>query len=187
MPLADVGAKDAGSLTAAAGRLWFAAHEAGDAADRWWLWSSDGTTAGTRRLPFEISRGLYNSPYGLPIVALGDAVYFALSDPPRGRELWRSDGTVEGTAPVVDLTLGLASAPTSNLVAWRDRIWFAAVDGVHGDELWSTDGTAAGTRLELDLDPGPVSSWPDRFTVAGDHLFFVADDGTSGWQLWATD
>ncbi len=191
LSLSELGALQPVALTAAAGRLWFAARAPRDAS-RWWLWVSDGTRSGTKRLPASMTALTwdgYPAPIEpLPITALGSKVYFAQSDSERGRELWKSNGTVAGTSLVLDLAPGLADgAPTSNLVAWRGRLWFAADDGARGIELWSTDGTASGTRRELDVDPGPRSSRPNDLTVAGDHLFFLADDGTHGRQLWAVD
>ena len=42
----------------------------------------------------------------IPPVAMGDRVYFSAEDPQTGRELWRSDGTVEGTMMVKDINRG---------------------------------------------------------------------------------
>jgi len=184
VPLPAIDAGNAEALTTAAGRLWFAAQIAGDRTGGWWLWASDGTAGGTRRLPVDVS-----ATYGrLTVTALGGAVYFPSSDASHGRELWRSNGTVAGTGPVLDLAPGLADGiQTSTVVEWRGRLWFGAEDGVHGMELWSSDGTARGTRLEVDLAPGPAGSRPYHLQVAGDRLFFVADDGTTGRQLWVLD
>lgn|GEM_PF-3285916 len=173
------------SLTTAAGRLWLAAQGADDA--EWSLWVSDGTLAGTQRLPAVLApRGpLVTGPL---LTALDDVVYFSATDGVHGRELWRSDGTVAGTALVADLAPGFATgAPQSNLVAWDGRLYFAADDGVHGQELWSSDGTAAGTRLEIDLAAGAAGSSPTDLTLVDDRLFFIADDGVSSWQLWVMD
>ena len=173
------------SLTTAAGRLWLAAQAADDA--EWSLWVSDGTLAGTQRLPAVLApRGpLVTGPL---LTALDDVVYFSATDGVHGRELWRSDGTVAGTALVADLAPGFATgAPQSNLVAWDGRLYFAADDGVHGQELWSSDGTAAGTRLEIDLAAGAAGSSPTDLTLVDDRLFFIADDGVSSWQLWVMD
>lgn len=47
----------------------------------------------------------------------GDLLFFA-SDPATGQELWRSDGTPEGTELVVDLRPGSASAIEEDLFDW---------------------------------------------------------------------
>ena len=184
--LAPLGIARAAVLTTVAGRLWLAARAAGDA--EWSLWVSDGTPAATQRLPAVLTfppRGITVWPL---VTALDDVVYFGATDGVHGRELWRSDGTVAGTALVADLAPGFAAgAPRSNLLVWDGRLYFAADDGMHGPELWSSDGTAAGTRLEIDLAAGATGSSLTDLTLAGDRLFFVADDGVSGWQLWVMD
>jgi ELWxxDGT repeat protein len=189
--LTALGAEEPFGFTAAAGRLWFAARQAGDPVQRWWLWSSDGTAAGTRRLPTEVDlESIY--PYYLEgevqLTAFAGRVYFPGEDDRHGRELWSSDGTVAGTAPVADLAPGPADgAPLSNLVIWHDRLYFAANDLEHGAELWSSDGTAAGTRREFDLFPGPRWSRPDDLRIAGDRLYFAAQDEEHGRELWVLE
>jgi ELWxxDGT repeat protein len=80
-----------------------------------------------------------------------------------GLEPWRSDGTVIGTTPLLDLRSGPDSSlplpfalPTSSPDG--GAVFFWANDGVHGAELWRTDGTPAGTVLVADFVPGPGDS-----------------------------
>jgi ELWxxDGT repeat protein len=106
---------------------------------RYQLWSSDGTAAGTFRLP--APRGPRMSAadvlYG---TSLGDLFIFVGS--PRGNPsimwaLWATDGT---TAPIVRLTppgVVMQSIP----LTIGSRVLFFATDPVHGTELWTTDGT----------------------------------------------
>ncbi|HSS51764.1 MAG TPA: hypothetical protein VLX28_22705, partial [Thermoanaerobaculia bacterium] len=186
--LSDLGVREPLGFTTAVGRLWFAARLAGDAVERWWLWTSDGTLEGTRRLPAEVRRESLHIDEELQLTALAGRVYFAGEDDRHGRELWSSDGTVAGTAPILDLAPGPADgAPLSNVVVWHGRLYFAANDMQHGTELWSSDGTAAGTRLEFDLFPGPRWSWPGDLRVAGDRLYFAAQDESHGRELWVIE
>jgi ELWxxDGT repeat protein len=187
--LSDLGVKDDPiGFTATAGRLWFAARLAGDAVERWWLWTSDGTLEGTRRLPTEVRRESLSTDKDLELTAFAGRVYFAGEDDRHGRELWSSDGTVAGTAPILDLAPGPADgAPLSNVVIWHDRLYFTGNDMEHGVELWSSDGTAAGTRLEFDLFPGPRWSRPGDLRVAGDRLYFAAQDESHGRELWVIE
>ncbi len=188
--LGDLGVKDPRYLTAAAGRLWFAAQRAGDQKGRWWLWTSDGTAQGTRRLPPEIPRDSfldYNSET-LKLTVFAGRVYFPGMDDRHGMELWSSDGTVAGTGLVIDLAPGPGDgAPLSNVVVRRGRLYFAGNDMKHGVELWSSDGTAAGTRLKADLFPGRRWSWPQHLMVLGKRLFFSARDEPHGRELWVLD
>ena len=158
------------------------------------LWKSDGTEAGTV-LVKDIHPGpsTSTSPFPLPMVVLGARVHFAATDGTHGFELWTSDGTTAGTAMVIDLNPGQASALALSLLtpgamrAFGGILLFAADDGVSGIEPWHSDGTAAGTQRLSDIAPGIAASTPHQFVVAHDTAFFVANDGVHGAELWATD
>jgi ELWxxDGT repeat protein len=116
---------------------------------------------------------------------LGNRLFFRASDPARGLELWRTDGTSAGTAIVRDLFPGSYSGDPRDLVAAGGRLWFSALDPVHGRELWTSDGTRKGTLLVQDLAPGAVSSAPEGLTPFGGRLWFGADDGMVGREPWS--
>jgi len=135
-------------------------------------------------LPFPDS---FNSP---PRAEVGGILYFAAADPMHGQELWRSDGTPEGTRLVRDIRPGRPGSNLKNLTAHQGRLYFFADDGVWGLELWSSDGTREGTRLVRDICPGtcPVTYHDRNFlTSAGSQLFFGADRGFPDMDLWRTD
>ncbi len=150
------------------------------------LFRSDGTAAGTTLLGMVAPLQVRQAPRIPPaFTAPGGALLFAAHDDAHGTELWRTDGSVAGTALVLDIARGARSADPVGLVAARGLVFFAAGEPLHGTELWQSDGTAAGTRLVQDIQPGPGSSRPDSLTVAGDHLYWTADDGVHGRRLWA--
>ena len=167
--------------------LYFFAH-ASDDKNVWGLWRSDGTEPGTRlvkQLP--LPRG-YPVPGNVPsteLTAAGSFLFFRLDDNVHGPELWRSDGTAEGTVMVKDIYPGPATSRPSLLTAAGGRLYFGATDGEHGGELWESDGTEAGTRMVQDINPGPAPSTPDQLTVVDGRLYFTADDGEHGRELWA--
>jgi large repetitive protein len=117
--------------------------------------------------------------------SLGNQLLFTAEGDAHGSELWRTDGTPEGTVLVRDILPGEGSSTPTGLIAAGGKIFFAAHDGEHGWELWQSDGTAEGTRMVQDTNPGPFSSSPSGFVVSGSNLFFVADDGVAGRELWA--
>jgi ELWxxDGT repeat protein len=123
-------------------------------------------------------------------VALGDQVLFTLTDGSQGVELWRSDGSVDGTVKVLDLSPGKAEVggvgPVPDAVlAVGKTLFFTFADGVHGPELWKTDGTEAGTGLVKDILPGSAGSFPRQFARLGHRLlFFVEAEPTA---LWSSD
>ena len=122
------------------------------------------------------------------LVTLNGMVYFAADDGKNGRELWRSDGTPQGTNLVKDLVPGPGSgSPLSPTVV--DGVLFfnaATVDG-QGGELWRSDGTESGTVVVRDIRPGPEGSDPSQLRRVGSTLFFIANDGATGYELWKSD
>ncbi|HET9223795.1 MAG TPA: ELWxxDGT repeat protein, partial [Roseiflexaceae bacterium] len=167
-----------GKLTNINGRLFFSAY---DEQTGYELYTSDGTTAGTR-LVRDINPGVNDSAPDY-LTNKSGTLFFSATDRVTGRELWTSDGTAAGTRLVVDLAPGLASAGPTWLADVRGTLFFAANDGVGGNELWRSDGTPAGTAQVVDLATG--NSNPSEITLAGDTLFFSANDGNVGQELWA--
>lgn len=178
---AAAGMAEPDSLWAAGGLLFFRALETGGS--RRVLWRTDGTPAGTFALGADLSDDLFTFYPITRFATLGDEVFFRASDGAHGAELWKSDGTREGTVPVKDIFTGPAGSYPMWLAAAGGRVYFSAIGG-GGMELWSSDGTAEGTRREADIAPGPSWSAPWWLTAAEDQLFFTADDGIHGRELW---
>jgi ELWxxDGT repeat protein len=121
----------------------------------------------------------------------GDLGFFVACGEPHGCELWRTDGTPEGTRLLKDIQPGPQGSAPYALTRANDRLFFVATDAAHGCELWQTNGTEAGTVVH-DLAPGPASSCPYRLTPAGRHVYFTATDPAvpdreAGQELWRTD
>src|SRR5262249_42101926 len=125
--------------------------------------------------------------------ALNGLLLFFADDGKHGEELWRSDGTEEGTRLVLDINPGTGnSAPAlpsalNTTAVFQGKMFFAADDGRNGTELWETDGTTAGTSFVSDLNPGPAGSKPAALTVFNGRLYFQATAGAGGSQLFASD
>lgn len=82
--------------------------------------------------------------YEAKLTVSGNYLFFAGRDSKTGIELWRTDGSPEGTRLVKDITPGPSSsstAPTSLFDANGTLYFFA------GTGLYKTDGTEAGTVL----------------------------------------
>lgn len=129
-----------------------------------------------------------NTPFGIPGT---NSVYFSGYDDSssEGYELWKSDGTTEGTVVVKDIKPGSAGSSPRYFAYLNGKTYFVADDGTHGGELWVTDGTEEGTVMIKDIFVGDEydDGYPQSITAEGDKLFFTADDGTHGRELWVSD
>ena len=122
----------------------------------------------------------------MPVV-FNDAFFYAAADSEHGTELWKSDGTEQGTALLKDLRAGTSGSEISQLTPCGSTLFFTANDGSKGVELWKTNGTASGTVLVKDICSGTTGSSPTELTVMGNAVFFAANNGTNGTELWKTD
>lgn len=178
-------------LTNANGTLYFGAY---DPPLGFTVWKSDGTSAGTILVkdlnpnPLVTQNDFFNDLFGAPsgFTNLNGSVLFSAYDPAVGVELWKTDGTTNGTVLVKDINPGGSSSP-SNLLTVNGTLFFAAGDGNSGRELWKSDGTTGGTTLVKDISPGAASSSPENLTNVNGVLFFTANDGSTGTELWKSD
>ena len=138
--------------------------------DHWAVWRTGGTAASTRRL-----------------ASLPDYVFSAHPSTRRllflsGGQLWASDGSVVGTAPV----FGPPANPVLEIHAFLgtagDKVYFLAHTGTQSETLWVSDGTRRGTGI---VSPALTSDSPEAAAV-GDRIFFVASDGVHGSELWSS-
>jgi ELWxxDGT repeat protein len=174
-------------------------------------WKTDGTAAGTSRI-----LDLHPGPeWSVPIefTPLRQFACFGADDSvvynPDGtatydRELFRSDGTPDGTYRVKDINPGPEPSTPTDFIRYHQFVFFRADDGIHGTELWRTDGTVENTVQVADLRPGPLGSdlqdpvivrfrpaeengAPSDRADAHNLLLFLADDGTHGSELFRSD
>ena len=147
-------------------------------------WVSDGTTNGTRLLK-DINPGLASSDVigGLSITAGADQIYFLAEDAVHGKELWKSDGTSEGTSLLKDLTSGPEGSTISYLGVVNDVLYFTYRKSNIERDLWKTDGTAEGTvKLEDELRGNTPIMFKGELFFRGDGRLWKAN-GSSEVQL----
>lgn len=145
------------------------------------LWTSDGISA-----PVPVAQ----VTIGFEPIVVDNVLYFTFDDGVSGEELWRTDGTEEGTRLVKDIAPGATSSVAYDRYFTKvgNTLFFFANDGEHGKELWRSDGTPEGTVLVLDINPGDADAVDYTQPVAIDNdIFFVADDGSNGRQFWKSD
>ncbi|MBD3162651.1 MAG: hypothetical protein GF346_09790 [Candidatus Eisenbacteria bacterium] len=157
----------------------FAASDASGGIEPWW---TDGMATEILR---DIDPGLASS---LPedFVRMGEHVYFTADHPDFGRELWKTDGTTEGTAPLADLEPGPSGSNPQQLVDGFPYLYFTATESGRGREIYRA--TPAGIEPLEEIVDGPGGGSPQGLTSSGGRLYFSADDGSgTGREPWTTD
>ena len=114
-------------------------------------------------------------------------LYFAATDGTTGTELWKTDGTAEGTTLVRDIRPGPLGSNPAHLTVVNRTLLFQATDEANGTELWQSDGSNSGTKLVRDINAGRGGSFPMALTLVGDRVYFAASDGRHGMELWSSD
>lgn len=153
------------------------------------LWRSNGSTTGTFMVkdiaPSGNGIGL-NLQFNPPISAqIGNFIYFAGYTPESGSELWRTNGSEQGTVLLKDLNSGSASSSPSGFSAVGGKSVFMAYTPEYGNELFVSDGTAGGTKLLKDIVAGSSSSTPAFFYQHNGLAYYIKTSGTR--ELWRTD
>lgn len=131
-------------------------------------------------------------------VQSGSLVYFTRISEADGVDLWKTDGTVAGTAFVKNISPTVGGGGLVNFspatIGGQDGAYFAASTAAAGTELWVTNGTAVGTKIVKDINPGAGSGLQINpflqtiLTINGSSVaFFGADNGVNGRELWSTD
>jgi ELWxxDGT repeat protein len=140
------------------------------------------------RLVKDIDSHLTTGGYDWQITLANDMMFFVVDDGMHGEELWKSDGTEDGTMLVKNISpLSLHSFPKS-LTPVNELLFFTAWDGLEtGRELWKSDGTESGTVMVKDFLSGDQNAGPTDLTELNGVLYFLANNGTSGSELWRSD
>lgn len=122
------------------------------------------------------------------LVPAGDFVYFVANDGIHGRELWRTDGTPDGTILASDIWEGPESSNPADLCAVGDAVFFLA-DSPGPSKLaalWVSHGTPD-TTVPVESDDSAVSI--DRYfshhgTLGPNARFYFAGPAVTPHALW---
>jgi len=135
------------------------------------LHETDETASGTRLIADISPKFAF---YGTPLLPFGSRLFFAATDG-SGTELWRSDGTAEGTVPVK----AIGPDGIYRFVAAGGAFYFAS-----GNTLWKSDGTETGTvpvfTSEEFIDPYQIET-------ARGLVFFLVGNSSALWRTDGTD
>lgn len=153
------------------------------------LWKTDGTAGGTVLLK-DIYQGQLGS-FPKSSVVLGDLILFSAESydgaSEYGTELWKTDGTTQGTQMVKDIYVGKRGSSPAIAIVWNGVAYLSAGSESSGQELWRSDGTEVGTYMVKEINEGEDGSDVWDFAVMGDWLYFSAESSRGDRELWKTD
>lgn len=148
------------------------------------LWATNLSSGET----YELSTTIFAPGATLGGFVSGDSMMFDCFMGAHGTELCVTDGTVNGTSLITDMTPGVSSSVLVEAVPLNGE-WLVLSSGqdasmTHGVSLWSTEGT----EMSLQYNPWPGSSNSSLGGTYGPLLltdtqaFFIAHDGVSGHE-----
>jgi ELWxxDGT repeat protein len=147
------------------------------------LWATGGTVISTRRV-YAFAPGTAVTH----MVGANDVVHYVTNAGGFSQQMWRSDLSPAGTAPLPDDGSGVGGVRPKVALS-NGRVLGIGYDPEHGTELWEVFPAPPYGRLIHDIFPGEPSSMPTAFHELGGSLVLFADNGTSGTEphVLATD
>ncbi len=161
------------------------------------VWETDGTLVGTKIIKDSIpgvpglSLVSLSTDRYLPSIVLNNHLIFAAVTSLYGIELWKTDGTPEGTGLIKDIWTGADSGYSQTYgspAVLNGKIYFSASDNGSNIEVWSSDGTDIGTNILGEIMPGTIdASSPGFFVNLGNLIYFAAYDTSGSSNLYSSN
>jgi ELWxxDGT repeat protein len=154
-------------------RIVFRAYAKGES--QFELWGSDGQT--TYRLnTVEPTFLISGVPLFVPLGA-NNLIFLGRKDNKIG--LWKTDGTVQGTALIKDFT----DNPIYGFTSFKNQVFFFSYT-----ELWQTNGTEGGTSIVKKFPPFYKNEvFLTGLVSLNNKLYFRGADAETGSELWVSD
>jgi ELWxxDGT repeat protein len=125
------------------------------------------------------------------LVNVNGTLYFSPQDSGSAcGQVWKSDGSAEGTVLVKSIFSGTRGSTPTQLTDFNGALYFMGDGGTNGKGLWKSDATRGGTGLVKDVTPGEL------LQVVGDDdkgiitlngaLYFLTVEGLVT-HLWKSD
>lgn len=124
------------------------------------------------------------SSYANAAYQCGNGVlFFNAEDETHGYQLWRSNGTDQGTYLLKEVYSSPNNILISGFSELNGNVFFV---GGSTKKLWKSDGTTIGTTVVKNFDSSNFYDLP-KFYRLGNHIYFNGAEDTNGQELWRTD
>lgn len=162
------------------GNLIFAANDGTNGRE---LFKSDGTATNTLLL-----KDCYSGEYGSSpkeLTKIGNYVYFSALGGPRpdwwgGYELWRTDGTTNGTVFIKDVNQSHISSEPRSFRGYNNEVYFVATEGSGYKYIYKTNGNVGNSTTVITV---PVAE--DDYTIVNGMLIFIKNNSIlSKQEVW---
>lgn len=148
------------------------------------LWRTDGTGAGTVQIANFPQPSVGVGPFegqDTAVTRVGDYAVFRAQNAQAGYYLWSTDGTTQGTVPLIADPDPTTSGALPLVVGVVGNHGYFLVSTASGPQIVATDGTAAGTHLLTGMGAITASD-PGYLAAAGGDAFAyleVVDNSTT--------
>jgi ELWxxDGT repeat protein len=151
------------------------------------LWTSDGTIGGTNFI--KNLNGMNESSDPKNFVMLNGVIYFTAKKENGKNAIWKTDGTENGTTPILEDIFSTNSSYYGEwLSVYDNQLVFGGFNPAEGSELWFSDGTVTGTFAMTDeSSSGNNDFLPKRLFVVNHLLYFSGWTSDTGRELWVYD
>lgn len=147
----------------------------------WELWKTNGTSGGTTIVKEINPSGnsvidFYSEAY---MTNIGDTIFFRAQDGINGYQLWRSDGTANGTFSLTNLPNGpdnYCSLPLSN-----GKVYFNNYLDPYFYQYNSFDGTVSQSNYPSNYY---FNLYQGKYTFISDYFFYAGKDTIYGCELF---
>lgn len=111
------------------------------------------------------------------LTAVGNTLYYTNAY----AQLWKTDGTIQGTVMMKDFF------SIKSITDVEGKAFILAETSAGGLELWRTNASGAVVRIKTIRTNAATQSTYNPTATRGHIMYFVANDGIHGNEIWETD